>query len=180
MQPSKSNLSSTFTAPIMQNEDTRYSRYSTISTDIEYKDSPYRHSIPATVIQKKEDDDRVNTNLPFRNALFWDHLKDDTDMDDDGLHTFDVKSKAPESSGFYPFSGRGWLNFGMIGVLIGALLMLFAGCELIFSLMLLSNCHRSNFIIFPRSRTDYRGSLQSRWYQCYRPNTSFTRRQRSR
>ncbi|TIC00650.1 concanavalin A-like lectin/glucanase [Wallemia mellicola] len=127
MQPSKSNLSSTFTAPIMQNEDTRYSRYSTISTDIEYKDSPYRHSIPATVIQKKEDDDRVNTNLPFRNALFWDHLKDDTDMDDDGLHTFDVKSKAPESSGFYPFSGRGWLNFGMIGVLIGALLMLFAG-----------------------------------------------------
>lgn len=149
MQPSKSNLSSTFTAPIMQNEDTRYSRYSTISTDIEYKDSPYRHSIPATVIQKKEDDDRVNTNLPFRNALFWDHLKDDTDMDDDGLHTFDVKSKAPESSGFYPFSGRGWLNFGMIGVLIGALLMLFAGCELIFSRMLLSNCHRSNFIIFP-------------------------------
>ena len=117
----------------MQNDDSRYSRYSTISTDTEYKDNPYRHSIPAGVLQQKEDAQNQATQykskVPFKNVLFWDGLKDDTDMDDDNLHSFDPKYSRMDGTGFYPLSGRGWLNFGMITILVAALLMLFAGCE---------------------------------------------------
>ncbi|TIA71747.1 hypothetical protein E3P91_02375 [Wallemia ichthyophaga] len=137
--PSRSNLSSIFTAPIMQNDDSRYGRYSTISTDTEYKDNPYRNSIPVEILQQKQDVNQkqdINTNdnitplkskIPFKNVLFWDNLKDDTDMEDDNLHTFDPSYNQKDGSGFYPFSGRGWLNAGLITILIAALLMLFAG-----------------------------------------------------
>lgn len=133
MAPSKSNLSSIFTAPIMQNDDSRYSRYSTISTDTEYKDNPYRNSIPAEILQQKQDSKDsgapYKSKVPFKNVLFWDNLKDDTDIDDDNLHSFDPTHTKRDGSGFYPLSGRGWLNFGMITILVAALLMLFAGCE---------------------------------------------------
>lgn len=113
----------------MSGEDSRYSRYSTISADTDYKDNPYRNSIPISLINQKQNV-KNNSKLkgyPFNGALYWESLREDADNEEDGLHTFDSRYRKHDHAGFYPFSARGWLNFGLIAVLIGALLMLFAG-----------------------------------------------------